>query len=51
MTVLQEFKVQQRRTCLDKAETILQKLKPHFEHFVQVSVTRCIKQINQCGMP
>lgn len=30
-----EFKVQQRRSCLDKAETIIQKLKPHFENFLQ----------------
>lgn len=30
-----DFEVQQRRTCLDKAETIMKELKPHFEHFLK----------------
>lgn len=30
-----EFKVQQRRTCLEKAGTIINELKPQFEHFIQ----------------
>ncbi|CAB1458653.1 unnamed protein product [Pleuronectes platessa] len=32
---IKEFEVQQRRTCLDKAGTIMNKLKPQFEHFVK----------------
>lgn len=36
---LQEFKVRQRRACLDTAETIIQKLKPQFEHFLQVALS------------
>ncbi|XP_029381032.1 uncharacterized protein LOC115057918 isoform X2 [Echeneis naucrates] len=30
-----DFEVQQRRTCLDKAETIMKELKPHFEFFTK----------------
>ncbi|XP_060940376.1 DBIRD complex subunit ZNF326-like [Limanda limanda] len=32
---IKEFEVHQRRTCLDKAVTIMNKLKPQFEHFVK----------------
>nr|XP_019958556.1 PREDICTED: DBIRD complex subunit ZNF326 [Paralichthys olivaceus] len=32
---IKEFEVHQRRACLDKAGTIMKKLKPQFEHFVQ----------------
>lgn len=39
MIFLQEFKVRQRRACLDTAETIIQKLKPQFEHFLQVALS------------
>ncbi|KAM3604630.1 uncharacterized protein V6R79_014084 [Siganus canaliculatus] len=31
-----EFQVRQRRTCLDKAETIMKRLRPQFEHFLKV---------------
>ncbi|XP_051255716.1 uncharacterized protein LOC127363214 isoform X3 [Dicentrarchus labrax] len=31
-----EFEVRQRRTCLNKAETMMKELKPQFEHFLQV---------------
>ncbi|XP_023270541.1 DBIRD complex subunit ZNF326 isoform X1 [Seriola lalandi dorsalis] len=31
----QEFEVQQRRTCLSKAETIMNELKPQFENFIK----------------
>ncbi|KAM7400964.1 hypothetical protein PAMA_005252 [Pampus argenteus] len=30
-----EFEVQQRHTCLDKAETMMTELKPQFEHFLK----------------
>nr|XP_046265696.1 uncharacterized protein LOC124070092 isoform X2 [Scatophagus argus] len=30
-----EFEVQQRRACLDKAETMMKGLKPQFEHFLK----------------
>ncbi|KAM8727952.1 uncharacterized protein AB9X84_001431 isoform 2-T2 [Acanthopagrus schlegelii] len=30
-----EFEVQQRRACLNKAETMMKELKPQFEHFLQ----------------
>ncbi|XP_044076285.1 uncharacterized protein LOC122887282 [Siniperca chuatsi] len=30
-----EFEVQQRRSCLDKAETMMKELKPQFEHFLK----------------
>ncbi|XP_067331850.1 uncharacterized protein [Channa argus] len=30
-----EFEVQQRRSCLAKAETIMKELKPQFEHFIK----------------
>ncbi|XP_042353170.1 A-kinase anchor protein 8-like [Plectropomus leopardus] len=30
-----EFQVRQRRSCLDKAETIMKVLKPQFEHFLK----------------
>lgn len=30
-----EFEVQQRRTCLDKAETMMKELTPQFEHFLK----------------
>ncbi|XP_039999512.1 DBIRD complex subunit ZNF326-like isoform X2 [Xiphias gladius] len=30
-----EFELQQRRTCLSKAETIMKELKPQFEHFMK----------------
>lgn len=30
-----EFEVKQRRICLDKAKTMMEKLKPHFEDFQQ----------------
>lgn len=33
---LKEFEVQQRRACLNKAETMMKELKPQFEHFLQV---------------
>lgn len=29
------FETQQRRACLEKAETVMQQLKPHFEHFLK----------------
>ncbi len=28
--------MQQRRTCLDKADTMMKELKPQFEHFLKV---------------
>lgn len=30
-----EFEVQQRRSCLDKAEIVMKELKPQFEHFLK----------------
>ncbi|XP_068593752.1 DBIRD complex subunit ZNF326-like isoform X2 [Cebidichthys violaceus] len=32
---IKEFQVQQRRSCLDKAETMMKELKPQFEHFLK----------------
>ncbi|XP_070775258.1 DBIRD complex subunit ZNF326 [Enoplosus armatus] len=32
---IKEFEVQQRRACLDKAETMMKELKPQFEHFLK----------------
>ncbi|KAM8849676.1 DBIRD complex subunit ZNF326-like isoform 2-T3 [Spinachia spinachia] len=32
---IQEFYVQQRRSCLDKAETMMKELRPQFEHFLK----------------
>uniref|UniRef100_A0A3Q3RQ25 Zinc finger protein 326 n=1 Tax=Mastacembelus armatus TaxID=205130 RepID=A0A3Q3RQ25_9TELE len=37
-----EFEVQQRRACLDKAETIMKELKPQFEHFMKVLLYMCV---------
>ncbi|XP_054452295.1 uncharacterized protein LOC129089009 isoform X2 [Anoplopoma fimbria] len=34
-TNVKEFQVQQRRSCLDKAETMMKELKPQFEHFLK----------------
>lgn len=36
MDFLQGFHVRQRRSCLDKAETMMKELKPQFEHFLKV---------------
>lgn len=33
---LKEFEVKQRRGCLEKAETMMEELKPQFEHFLKV---------------
>jgi len=33
---IKEFQVQQRRSCLDKAETMMKELKPQYEHFLKV---------------
>ncbi|KAM6919853.1 uncharacterized protein PEZ65_011900 isoform 2-T2 [Lycodopsis pacificus] len=35
LTNIKEFQVQQRRACLDKAETMMKELKPQFEHFLK----------------
>ncbi|XP_031711068.1 uncharacterized protein LOC116387810 isoform X2 [Anarrhichthys ocellatus] len=35
LTNIKEFQVQQRRSCLDKAETMMKELKPQFEHFLK----------------
>ncbi|KAE8291123.1 DBIRD complex subunit ZNF326 [Larimichthys crocea] len=35
LTNTKEFEVQQRRTCLNKAETMMKELKPQFEHFLK----------------
>ncbi|XP_068427459.1 DBIRD complex subunit ZNF326-like [Clinocottus analis] len=35
LTNIKEFQAQQRRSCLDKAETMMKELKPQFEHFLK----------------
>lgn len=36
--------MRQRQACLDTAETIIQKLKPQFEHFLQVALLDGIRK-------
>lgn len=33
---LKEFEARQRRSCLDKADTMMNEMKPQFEHFLKV---------------